>query len=36
MTEIAEARGQGCDMSLAKAKEFQVVTKKLLCSDMIL
>ena len=27
MTETAEARGQGCDMSLAKAKEFQIVTE---------
>ena len=33
MTKTAEVGGQGCDRSLAKAKEFQVVTEN--CSVAI-
>ena len=35
MAKMAEVRGQGCDRSLAEAKEFWVVIGNLLCRDRI-
>ena len=33
MAEMTEARGQGCDRSLAKVKSFKVATGSFLCRD---
>ena len=35
MAETTEKKGQGCDRSLGKAKEFQVAIGNLLCRDRI-